>query len=104
MNTNHGKDEIHIGGGTQYYPEPKVYSVNGENIIVSACIKGSDEPVVAPDYRMTNDGAMFVDILRKGQDGQYENLARCVKNVFKNLGVSVSYGRFILFCKKQNSD
>ena len=66
-------DEIHIGGGKQYYPEPKVYSVNGENIIVSACIKGSDEPVVAPDYRMTSDGAMFVDILRKGQDGQYEN-------------------------------
>ncbi len=83
-------DTIHIGGGKQYYPEPKVYSVNGENIIVSACIKGSDEPAVAPDYRMTNEGAMFVDILRKGQDGQYENFARCVKDVSKNHGVSVS--------------
>ena len=83
-------DRINIGGGKQYYPEPKVYSVNGENIIVSACIKGSDDLVVAPDYRMTNDGAMFVDILRKGQDGQYEDLARCIKDIDKSYGVSVS--------------
>lgn len=67
-----------------------MYSVNGENIIVSACIKGSDDLVVAPDYRMTNDGAMFVDILRKGQDGQYEDLARCIKDIDKSYGVSVS--------------
>ena len=83
-------DTIHIGGGTQYYPEDKVYSVNGENIIVSACIKGSDEPAVAPDYRMTNEGGMVVDILRKGQDGQYENFARCIKSVSKKYGASVS--------------
>ena len=39
---------------------------------------------------MTTDGAMFVDILRKGQDGQYENLARCIKDIEKGYGVSVS--------------
>ena len=83
-------DTIHIGGGTQYYPEDKVYSVNGENIIVSACIKGSDESAVAPDYKMPNEGFMCVDVLRKGQDGQYENFTRCIKDVSKTYGSSAS--------------
>ena len=84
-------DTMHIGGGTEYNLEDKVYSVNGEKIIVSVTIKGSDDPVVAPDYRFpTNKGTMFVDIVRKGQDGQYENFARCVKDVYEKAGTSVS--------------
>ena len=79
-----------------------MYSVNGENIIVSACIKGSDDPVVAPDYRMTNDGAMFVDIIRKGQDGQYEDFASCTKEVDKRYEDYVSCSMGDLYYSVKN--
>ena len=36
-----GDTMMHIGGGTEYNLEDKVYSVNGEKIIVSVTIKGS---------------------------------------------------------------
>lgn len=83
-------DTMHMGGGKQYYPENLMYVVNEERYIVSTCIMASEEPAVAPDYRMTDKGAVFVDILRKSQDGKEENIARCKKEVSEEYGTSVS--------------
>ncbi len=78
------RNEINIGGyGTQFMLEDKVYSINGEDIIVSTSFKALlDQRVMPPDYRVTDkEGSIGVEIKRKSHDGQNERFVFYTKSI-----------------------
>jgi len=75
-------DKLDIGGGTQFYPKNKAYSINGKSYIVVTIIKNTKELIAGPDYRMGNQGYMHVSIYEKVANGQDKLLAVCRKETY----------------------